>query len=253
VSYTPYKMHLCVLTRCIMHRRYHVPMATTNTSSRLTTPLTRADAVAAELRRMILSGELAGGARLRQQEIAERFGVSTTPVREAFTSLAREGLVRQDAHRGVVVFEASPEDVRENFEIRAALESLAAELAAKAITDEELAALDELLLEMRKTIRRDPAHHNSVLNPRFHSIINTAARRPRLLDLIENLRGAAATYQALLVNTDLTDEYIDAVQTEHEEIVAALRARAPKRAAQAVKKHVGHAEAEILKAMSAQD
>jgi DNA-binding GntR family transcriptional regulator len=236
-----------------MHSGILRRMATANTPSPLLTPLTRADAVAAELRRMILSGELAGGARLRQQEIAERFGVSTTPVREAFTSLAREGLVRQDAHRGVVVFEASPDDVRENFEIRAALESLAAELAAKAITDEELAALDELLSEMRKMIRRDPAYHNRVLNPQFHSIINAAARRPRLLALVENLRGAAATYQALLVNTDMTDEYVDAVQAEHEEIVAALRARAPKRAAQAVRKHVGHAEVEILKAMSAQD
>jgi DNA-binding GntR family transcriptional regulator len=92
-----------------------------------------------------------------------------------------------------------------------------------------------------------------VLNRHFQSIINAAARRPRLLALVENLRGAAATYQALLVNTDMTDEYVDAVHSEHEEIVAALRARAPKRAAQAVRKHVGHAEAEILKAMSAQD
>jgi DNA-binding GntR family transcriptional regulator len=228
-------------------------MAISNSPSPLATPLTRADAVAAELRRMILSGELAGGERLRQQEIAERFGVSTTPVREAFTALAREGLVRQDAHRGVVVFEASPADVRENFEIRAALESLAAELAAKAITAEELAELDELLAEMGKVVRRDPAYHNRVLNPRFHAIINGAARRPRLLALVDSLRAAAATYQALLVNTDLSDEYINAVQAEHEEIVAALRARAPKRAAQAVRKHVGHAEREILKAMSAQD
>jgi DNA-binding GntR family transcriptional regulator len=236
-----------------MHGRYPVRMAATNTNSAMPIPLTRSEAVAAELRRMILSGELPGGARLRQQEFADRFGVSSTPVREAFTALAREGLVRQDAHKGVVVFEASPEDVRENFEIRAALESLAAELAAKSITGEELAQLDELLSQMRKMIRRNPAEHNRVLNPRFHSIVNAAARRPRLLALIENLRGAAATYQALLVNTDLTDEYVDAVQAEHEEIVAELRAHSPKRAALAVRQHVGHAEAEILKAMSAQD
>ena len=227
---------------------------TIHPSSPLTSPpLTRADAIAAELRRLILSGELAGGERLRQQEIAERFGTSTTPVREAFTALAREGLVRQDAHRGVVVFEASPEDVRENFEIRAALESLAAELAAKSITDDELAELDDLLREMQSTLRRDPARHQQVLNPRFHSIINAAARRPRLFALIENLRAAAITYQALLANTALTNEYIDAVQAEHEEIVSALRARAPKRAARAVRAHVAHAEDEILGAMSAQD
>jgi DNA-binding GntR family transcriptional regulator len=70
-------------------------------------PLTRSEAVAGELRRMIQSGEFPPGARLRQAEIAARFGMSTTPVREAFMILAQEGIVRQDAHRGVVVFQPS--------------------------------------------------------------------------------------------------------------------------------------------------
>src|SRR5256885_13495695 len=111
-------------------------------------PRTRAEYVADELRRQIVSGELPPGARLRQIEIANRFSVSTTPVREGFPSLAREGLVRQDAHRGVVVFLPTLDDVRENYEIRLALEPLAAELAAKNISDDELAKLDELLEAM---------------------------------------------------------------------------------------------------------
>src|SRR5213593_1234309 len=81
-------------------------------------PRTRAEAIAAELRRAILVGELAPGDRLRQAEMAERYGVSTTPVREAFTALAGEGLVRQDAHRGVVVFSPSVDEVSETYEIR---------------------------------------------------------------------------------------------------------------------------------------
>src|ERR1700758_5490422 len=91
-------------------------------------PRTRAEAVAERLRQMIISGELAPGTRLRQAEIAELFNVSTTPVREAFTSLAREGFVRQDAHRGVEVFHPTEADIRENYEIRLALEPLATEL-----------------------------------------------------------------------------------------------------------------------------
>jgi DNA-binding GntR family transcriptional regulator len=77
-------------------------------------PGTRADSVAAEFRHMILSGELPAGSRLRQVEVSERFGVSTTPVREAFLSLSREGLVRQDAHRGFTVLLPSRDDLREN-------------------------------------------------------------------------------------------------------------------------------------------
>src|SRR3954449_378144 len=98
---------------------------------------TRAAAVAEELRRLILSGELKAGTRLRQVELAQRFNVSTTPVREAFTVLARQGLVRHDVQRGVVVFSPSEKDVRENYELGIALEPLATEIAARTMGAEE--------------------------------------------------------------------------------------------------------------------
>src|SRR5882724_6375493 len=122
-------------------------MATEQTNSIV--PMTRSEAVAGELRRMIKSGELAPGAHLRQADIAARFGMSTTPVREAFMILAQEGIVRQDAHRGVVVFEPSLEDLTETYEIREVLEGLAAGLAAKQLTDEDLAALGAFVEQMR--------------------------------------------------------------------------------------------------------
>src|SRR5262249_47844344 len=104
-------------------------------------PRTRAAAVAETLRRRIINGDLPPGTRLRQTEVAEQFSVSTTPVREAFTSLAREGFVRQDAHRGVEVFKPTEADIQENYEIRLALEPLAAEIAATSISEDDLALL----------------------------------------------------------------------------------------------------------------
>ena len=208
---------------------------------RLSSLPTRAAAVLAELRRLIVSGELAGGVHLRQREVAERFGVSTTPVREAFTALAREGLVQQDTHRGVMVLATSPDDVRENFEMRAALESFAAELAAQSITEHELCGLDALLLEMRAAA---PAY--LALNSRFHAIVNGAAQRPQLLALITSLRAQAGRYHAQLVPSA---SYVAAVHAEHEEIVAALRARVRRRAARAVAAHILHARDEVLGAM----
>jgi DNA-binding GntR family transcriptional regulator len=205
-------------------------------------PSTRARAIADELRRVIITGELTAGSHLRQTEIAKRFGVSTTPVREAFTALAREGFVQQDSHRGVVVYSPSVADVRENYEIRMALEPLAGELAAKTITAEQLDALDAIVDEMRVKSKSDPLYQSSVLNPRFHGLIYEAAERPRLLELITNFRGAAVAYQMVLVAPDLSvpGEYVDEVQAEHEEIAAALRARAPKRAARALRTHIQH-------------
>jgi DNA-binding GntR family transcriptional regulator len=184
---------------------------------------------------MILSGELAPGARLRQVELAKRFGVSTTPVREAFTALAREGLLRSDEQRGVVVFEPTVADVQENYEIRIALEPLAAELAARNITDEELDELDAIVDRMRK-VKRWTAYQP--LNREFHALINGAARRERLLAIIESLRDTIEAYIHLDATAQPDAAYKRAVQQQHEGIAEALRARAPKRARTLMREHL---------------
>jgi DNA-binding GntR family transcriptional regulator len=209
-------------------------------------PLTRAGAVARRLRAMITSGELPLGSRLRQNEIAERLGVSSTPVREAFLLLAREGLVNQDTHRGAVVFSPTVADVQENYEMRIALECLAAELAAKQLEPRQLDELDALLARMDEALRTDVDLHTKVLNRQFHTTIYRAAGRPRLLEWIETLRDTATIYQALLIQPTVSDEYLDAVRAEHAEILAALRARAPKRAARAVRVHLESNRAQTM-------
>ena len=194
---------------------------------------TRAGAVAERIRQLITSGELAPGTHLRQAEIAERFGVSTTPVREAFVALAREGLVRQDAHRGVVVFAPSAAELREVYEIRSALEPLATELAATQLTDEEMDAIERIVTQMRGA----KAKRYFELNRELHNRIYAGARRPRLREIIDGLREPSATYIGMNF-TQYDQEYRDQVQAEHEAIVDALRARAAKRAARAMRDHL---------------
>lgn len=194
-------------------------------------PATRAGAVAAELRRQIQTGELEPGARLRQVDTAEQMGVSTTPVREAFAALAREGLVRQDPHRGTVVFLPSLDELNENYEIRLALEPLAIELAADQISDEELAELDELVKEMPG---RD-AEQQFLLNRTLHERIYAAARRPRLATLIANFRNSGSAYLNL-VHVDAA--YNARSHDEHEAIVEALHRRDGKKAAALMAQHL---------------
>ncbi|MCW2985380.1 MAG: transcriptional regulator, GntR family [Conexibacter sp.] len=202
---------------------------------------TRAAAVTQELRRLILSGEVPAGAPLRQGEIAARFRVSTTPVREAFAALAREGLVRQDAHRGVVVFLPSLDDLAHNYEIRLALEPLAAGHAATELTSAGRERLTKLVAQMRRAMEAgDIAHYGDVLNARFHATVNEAARRPRLADMIEALRDAAKVYTQVLILHPQPPSYVDMAHREHEEIVDALCARAPRRAATAMARHLEH-------------
>lgn len=211
------------------------------------TSRTKAEAVAHELRQLIRSGQLAGGDHLRQVDIARRFGVSTTPVREAFALLARERLLIIDAHRGAFVFAVEREHLVENFEIRAVLEGMAGRLAAQRITPDELGELDTLLLEMERTIKKDPAFFTSVLNPRFHGLINAASRRPHLNEMISGLRAAAMSYQALLVTPPGdNDDYADQVHAEHVAIVDALRRGASRQADDAVRLHIEHGMAMVL-------
>jgi DNA-binding GntR family transcriptional regulator len=190
--------------------------------------------VVEQIRRRILSGELLPGTRLRQIEWAEKLGVSPTPVREAFTALAKEGLIRHDAQRGVVVFTPTVEDVVENYDIRLALEPLATELAAKAITAEELAQVDGVIERMRSS--EGEAYQR--LNREFHYLIYRSARRPQLADLIESLRDRFEAYVALDTSAHPDPAYGENVQLQHEAIAAALRARAPKRARKLMEEHL---------------
>src|SRR3954453_21514409 len=199
---------------------------------------TRAAAVAEELRRLILAGELKAGTRLRQVELAQRFNVSTTPVREAFTVLARQGLVRHDVQRGVVVFSPSEQDVRENYELRIALEPLATEIAAKAMTPEDLEALDRAIERMRAAA--DQPLEYVTLNREFHRVIYTAARRPKLFELIESLRDAFDAHIRYDAAASPDPAYFERAHAEHQAIAEALHAQAAKRARKPMETHPSH-------------
>jgi len=198
-------------------------------------PRTRAEAVAAELRRLIATGELAPGQRLRQAEVATRFGVSTTPVREAFMSLARHGLVRQDAHRGVVVFAPSLSDLRETYEMRAVLEPLASELAVPQLTGGQIDVIRRVVVDMRTA---SPERY-AELNRAFHCHLYEASGRPRLVETIDHLREAAATYLSLSVDR-YDPAYREAAHAQHEAIFEAVERRDAQRAAELVRRHLQH-------------
>jgi DNA-binding GntR family transcriptional regulator len=201
---------------------------------------TIASSVAAALRAEIASGRLPAGARLRQNELARRFNVSTTPVREALGILERQGLARIDPQRGATVFVPNEEDLREHYEIRIALESLAAAKAAERFTDEDAQRAAELLEEMRDC---GDSSSELRLNAEFHAHIYAVSGRPRLVEMIAALRTASNAYLQIYADTvGLPSREIDA---EHREILAACEARDPIRAAAAVEQHLTHTVAHV--------
>jgi DNA-binding GntR family transcriptional regulator len=200
-------------------------------------PTTITAAVTSRLRDEILDGRLAPGSRLRQAHIAESYGVSTTPVREAFAALEREGLIRSNAHRGVIVFEPSAVDLREFYEMRIPLEALATEQAATNLTDRDLERMRSQLARLEAANVKADWSLSSEINDEFHLTIYEAARRPRLARLIAELRASSRAYIAIFPK--LVDRLAEA-EHEHDLIFEACLARKPQEAARAMVTHLQH-------------
>ncbi len=223
-------------------------MNVTVPSGKGNTPLTKltiAEQVAATLRQEIVTGQLAAGTRLRQVEIAQRFEVSTTPVREAFGLLQSEGLVQVDTHRGVTVFLPTIQDLVEHYEIRIALEMLAIEKAAERFQSQDAPPLIALLDEMCAT-------SDAVLyverNQQFHLRLYSLSGRSRLLTMIEELRNASNAYNHLYAAADVPRD-AQRLDAEHREILAACQANDPTRAANAVRHHLQQTVTHVMKVL----
>jgi DNA-binding GntR family transcriptional regulator len=162
------------------------------------------------LRAAIMGGALPGGARLVQSELAERLGVSTTPVREALRDLATEGLVVFDPHRGALIRELDITEVRELYELRMTLEPLMVRRVIATITPEKLARAEEL--QQRMT---EPCDHATWadLNHDFHAIFSEKDDSTRLATILAGLRDSAAPYVAL--SLDARPQQVEDANKEH--------------------------------------
>ena len=209
------------------------PQGNGNTTPILT-KLTIAEQIAATLRHEIITGQLLAGTKLPQIETAQRFGVSTTPVREAFGLLQRDGLVQIDARKGVTVFLPTIQDLIEHYKIRMALEMLAAEEAAEHFKEQDAPPLITLLDEMYTT--RDATHYVE-RNQQFHLRLYRIGRSLRLLAMIEELRNASIAYNHLYASADVPRD-AERLDREHRDILAACQANDPTRAADAVRHHI---------------
>src|SRR5713226_1038763 len=138
------------------------------------------DLVVEVIREAILSGELEPGARLLQEDLAERLQVSSTPVREALRQLETEGILQSSPNRGVRVAEVDLRTVREIYLIRADLEDLATRMAVPNLRAADLRRLKTLQAEIEALIRRGELKELRRLNYELHTIIYKAAALPEL-------------------------------------------------------------------------
>lgn len=190
-----------------------------------------ASRIARELTRRIVAGEIGPGSPLRQDHIATEFGASHVPVREAFRRLESQGLAVSEPHRGVKVASFTLADVREVADMRAALEVLALRNAAPNLTR---AILHEAEEATRAGDRAGDVQAWETANRRFHRLILTPCRMPRLLKSIDDLHLASARF----LFWGWRAEWEAPTDRDHRAILAALRAGDVDQATGVLARHV---------------
>ena len=182
----------------------------------------------------ILNGRLAPGARIVETRIAQQFGVSQGPVREALRDLELFGFVVSSPFRGTQVRKISTQDLLEIYPIRAALEGVAARAAAGRIDDATLAQLEDLIGEMREAAVRDD-HRTAVdADQAFHHTIVKASGNRMLEHVWQTMRLSITT----CVTHSLTHRSLHEIAERHVNVLEALRARDPQRAEAAIRRHI---------------
>ena len=195
------------------------------------------------VRGAIISGVLKPGERLMEVQLAEKLGVSRTPIREAIRKLELEGLVIMMPRKGAYVADLSLKDITDVLEIRAALEGLAAGLAALRITDEEIEELELTALQFHQALEADDFDMIVQKDIEFHDRIFKATRNDKLLQITNNLREQVQRFRIMYINKSNKSKDL---AKEHYEIAEAISKRNIDMAEKIAKRHIENAEKYIL-------
>ena len=197
------------------------------------------------VRSQVLRRELAPGTKINQASLANQLGISLVPLREALRKLEAEGLVQIVPHRGVFVCPISRDELEDLYTIRMILEGMATRAAVARLTDDHVAKLSALLLEMEQETSREDYAKLLLLNRAFHLTLYEVSGRRFLCDSITGLWKKSERYRALYVH--LPGRSRQAL-TEHKEILQALQGRYAKEAVRAVRNNIRQTMAGLLSA-----
>ncbi len=191
----------------------------------------------------ILEGQLAPGSRIIETRVAKELGVSQAPVREALRDLTTLGVVEMKPYRGASVRQPSKVDLVEAMEVRGELEALAARSAATKMTEEWLGELRRLIGEMHQLAEAGDTHAHAQKNTEFHETVLRASGNRTLLRTWSMLEPYARTYvTAMVPGMDLIW-----LGDRHQDILEALEAGDPDKAAATMRHHAREAEQLVMR------
>lgn len=184
--------------------------------------LTLREKILETIRDAILSGALKPGEKVAEPELAERFGISRTPIREAFRQLESEGYLTVIPRKGAVVVSFSEEDIEEFYAIKSILEGYAARKACESLTEKEIDRLVAINEKLRQLAQAGDIKHFFKVHNDFHELFIKASANETLYDLITNL---VKKFQRLRIASLSLPGRMDLSVREHEKIIDAFRKR----------------------------
>ena len=202
------------------------------------------DVVFNTLRQAIITGEFVPGERLMEIALANRLGVSRTPVREAIRKLELEGLVVMIPRKGAEVARITEKDLRDVLEVRSSLEELAAGLATERLDESSREKIQAALDNFREAIQTDDNPKIADCDVEFHDAVFEATQNKRLIQIINNLREQIYRYRLEYVKDTA---YNAVLLKEHEELVEAMFAGNKERAKEIMKRHIDNQEETVIK------
>ncbi|MDQ2086047.1 GntR family transcriptional regulator [Herbivorax sp. ANBcel31] len=198
------------------------------------------------LREAIISGELKPGERLMEVKLAEKMGVSRTPVREAIRKLELEGLVEMFPRKGAHVAKLSVKNIMDVLEVRASLDGLATSLAAERIKDEEIKNLGHILSQFESYAKKDNLQGTIKKDVEFHDLIYGASGNDKLIQIVCKLREQIHRFRVIYLKDYSSHK---ALVKEHEDIYEAISKRDRDKAQIYAQRHIKKQEEIITKAL----
>lgn len=202
------------------------------------------DVVFNTLRQAILTGEMKPGERLMEIHLANKLGVSRTPIREAIRKLELEGLVIMIPRRGAEVAQITWKNLKDVLEVRRALDVLAIELACERMTQDEIVSLYQACEKFKEATKTQDARIIAEADVALHDIIVASSRNDRLVQLVNNLAEQMYRYRFEYIKDASQHERL--VQ-EHNDMYQSILRKDKESAARAVKKHIDNQEQAIIK------
>lgn len=201
------------------------------------------DMVFDSLRKAIVTGDLKPGERIMEAQIADRLGVSRTPVREAIKKLEKEKLIEMVPRKGAYVARITSKDVLDVLELRKLLEGFSALLASERMTSKEKQKLEKISKEFAKCIESGDKEGMIQKDNEFHSLIFSSTRNEKLMDIIKSLQDQFQRFREVYFN-----EFHDygSIMLWHEKICSAIKEGRPQDASSAASSHVAAIEEIVL-------